>query len=90
MGFGINFSKIEQSKSKTERTNPLAGEPIDKKLQAVGIQEASKVWYDKLAEHKPGGDIRQRFIGKLGNFLRRSLREDKKMSYPGGNGFSLS
>lgn len=89
-GIWNQFLKMEQAKGKTERhTNPLAGEHIDRKLQAVGIQEASKVWYDKLAEHKPGGDIRQRFIGKLGNFLRRSLREDKRMSYPGGNGFSL-
>jgi hypothetical protein len=89
-GIWNQFLKIEQAKAKEEpHANPLAGEPIDRKLQAVGIQEASKVWYDKLAEHKPGGDIRQRFIGKLGNFLRRSLREDKKMSYPGGNGFSL-
>ncbi len=89
-GVWNQFLKMEQAKDKKDRhTNPLAGEPIDRKLQAVGIQEASKVWYDKLAEHKPGGDIRQRFIGKLGNYLRRSLREDKKMSWPGGNGFSL-
>lgn len=89
-GIWNQFLKMEQGKGKEEhRTNPLAGESIDEKLQAVGIQEASKVWYNKLAEHKPGGDIRQRFIGKLGNFLRRSMREDRKMSYPGGNGFSL-
>lgn len=89
-GIWNQFLKMEQAKGEGEpHSNPLAGESIDRKLQAVGIQEASKVWYDKLAEHKPGGDIRQRFIGKLGNFLRRALREDKSMSYPGGNGFSL-
>ncbi|TLD71126.1 hypothetical protein FEM03_09440 [Phragmitibacter flavus] len=90
-GIWNQFLKIEQGKKALgeRQSNPLIGEFIDRKYQALGIQEASKVWYNKLAEHKPGGDIRQRFIGKLGNYLRRSLREDKKMSYPGGNGFSL-
>lgn len=89
-GIWNQFLKMEQAKGEDEQhTKPLTGEFVDKKLQAVGIQEASKVWHDKLAEHKPAGDIRQRFIGKLGIFLRRSLREDKRMSYPGGNGFSL-
>jgi len=89
-GIWNQFLKMEQGKERGEkRSNPLIGESIDRKLQAVGIQDASKVWYNKLAEHKPGGDIRQRFVEKLGNFLRRSLREDKRMSYPGGNGFSM-
>jgi hypothetical protein len=89
-GIWNQFQKMEQAKEQGEpHTNPLVGQAIDEKLQAVGIQEASKVWYNKLAEHKPGGDIRQRFINKLGNFLRRSMREDRKMSYPGGNGFSM-
>lgn len=89
-GIWNQFLKTEQAKDDGEqKTNPFTGDYIDHKLQAVGIQEASKVWYDKLSEHKPGGDIRQRFISKLGIFLRRSLREDKKMSHPGGNGFSL-
>jgi hypothetical protein len=89
-GIWNQFLKSEQAKSKQRpRTDPLGGESIDKKLQAVGIQDASKVWYNKLAEHKPGGDIRQRFISKLGTYLRRVLRDDIRMSYPGANGFSL-
>ncbi|WP_411827520.1 hypothetical protein [Luteolibacter sp. AS25] len=90
-GIWNQFLKMEQGKKVLgeRQSNPLIGESIDKKYQALGIQEASKVWYNKLSEHKPSGDIRQRFIEKLGTYLRRSLREDKRMSYPGGNGFSL-
>jgi hypothetical protein len=66
----------------------LRTEPIPRTTQAVGIQAASAVWHRKLAE-QPGGDIRRRFIDALGKVLRRHMREDRRMSYPGGNGFSL-
>lgn len=88
-GIWDQFLRNEQQLSKEDRTNPLNGQSIEKKLQAAGIQDASRVWYNKLAEHKPEGDIRQRFINQLGVHLRKSLRDDKSMSYPGGNGFSI-
>jgi hypothetical protein len=58
-------------------------------VQNEGIEEASDRWYDKIKE-EPGGDARRRFISVLGNEFRNRLRADKKMSYPGHNGFSLS
>jgi hypothetical protein len=84
-----HFLKEERLKPRAERTNPLNGQAIDKKVQAVAIQNASGVWYRKLAE-QPGGDVRRRFIDVLGKCLRRNLRDDKGMSYPGANGFSLA
>ena len=83
------FLKDERTRPENQRSNPLKGETIDKITQAVGIQNASAIWYRKLAE-QPGGDVRRRFIERLGNFLRKKLREDKSMSHPGGNGFSLA
>lgn len=83
------FLKKERLKAQCDRINPLAGESIDRLTQAAGIQNASAVWYRKLPE-QPGGDIRQRFIERLGNRLRQHLRDDRAMSYPGANGFSVS
>lgn len=59
-------------------------------LQDLGIQQASEYWYRKLRADPNGGDDRHRFVGVLAGELRVSLRNDKRMSYPGANGFSLS
>jgi hypothetical protein len=61
---------------------------IDGEIQSIGILEASTHWYEKISE-RPGGKERKDFIGNLGSFLYKSMTEDKNMSYPGGNGFSL-
>ena len=58
--------------------------------QDVGIQEASPYWFRKIKADPNGGDDRHRFIGVLGTKLRTGLREDRRMSYPGATGFSLS
>lgn len=83
------FLKEQRLLEDDKRSNPLSGDVIGKTTQAVAIQTASAVWHRKLAE-QPGGDIRRRFIDELGKHLRRHLREDKSMSYPGANGFSLA
>ncbi|WP_133499029.1 hypothetical protein [Cognatilysobacter terrigena] len=57
--------------------------------QDLGIQQASEYWYRKLRADSNGGDDRQRFVSAVAFDLRRRMREDKRMSYPGANGFSL-
>jgi hypothetical protein len=58
-------------------------------VQAVGIQETSTVWFDKIGE-EPGGNGRQRFVRVLANLIQKWLSEDNALSNPGRNGFSLS
>ena len=62
---------------------------IDESLQAVGIQEASSHWFEKLSEETEGNK-RQRFVSYVGNFLQHGLVNDLALSYPGRNGFSLN
>ena len=63
---------------------------IPENIQDVGIQEASSYWFRKVKADPNGGDDRHRFIGILGTELRSGLRNDRRMSYPGQTGFSLS
>lgn len=63
---------------------------IDPVVQDMGIQGASAYWFRKVKADPYGGDDRHRFVNVLGSSLRSALREDRKMSYPGANGFSLS
>jgi len=62
---------------------------IEHSVQAVGIQEASTHWYNKLSE-ETGGTTRQRFTSIVGTELERKMYNDDALSYPGRNGFSLS
>lgn len=59
-------------------------------IQDMGIQEASAYWFRKIKADPYGGDDRHRFANVLGSALRNALRDDRNMSYPGANGFSLS
>lgn len=63
---------------------------INPVVQDMGIQEASAYWFRKIKADPHGGDDRHRFVSVLGSSLRSALRDDRKMSYPGANGFSLS
>ena len=67
---------------------PSGGIPVN--VQDVGILEASSYWFRKIKADPNGGDDRHRFIGTLGTELRSGLRKDRRMSYPGATGFSLS
>ena len=60
----------------------------DHAVQNEGIQQASSYWYRKI-RNEQRGDSQLRFVTNLGNRFRKYLREDRKMSYPGFNGFSL-
>ena len=59
-------------------------------IQDLGIQQASEYWFRKLRADPNGGDDRQRFISILASDLRNAMKADKRMSYPGANGFSLA
>lgn len=65
---------------------PAIGQGVS---QDLGIQQASEYWYRKLRADSNGGDDRQRFISVVASDLRRRMREDKRMSYPGATGFAL-
>jgi hypothetical protein len=62
--------------------------PFPKWRQDEGIRAASEVWHSKISS-APNADTVRRLIDELGNRLRRQLRNDKPMSYPGANGISL-
>ena len=67
---------------------PPQGIPVN--IQDVGIHDASSYWFRKIKADPNGGDNRHRFISVLGTELRTGLRNDRRMSYPGATGFSLS
>jgi hypothetical protein len=60
-------------------------------IQARAINSASQKIYEALKRQpgQPAGDVRIRFLDAIVSWLRSSLLEDKAMSYPGRNGFSL-
>lgn len=74
----------------TAEVDEIPPEGIPKNIQDVGIQEASSYWFRKVKADPNGGDDRHRFVGVLGTELRSGLRKDRRMSYPGETGFSLS
>jgi len=61
---------------------------IARVVQTVGIEEASRQRFEQLRE-LPGGAERQRFVETLGRQFRAALLNDRRMSYPGHNGFSV-
>jgi|31_taG_2_1085359.scaffolds.fasta_scaffold01297_2 hypothetical protein len=63
---------------------------IKPSIQAMGIMSASEYWFRKVKAEPKGGDDRHRFVNVVGSYFRDKMREDKRMSYPGANGFSLS
>ncbi len=75
-----------QPDTSDDDTNPLPA--IAPSFQDMGIRQASDYWYEKIREDQ-NGDSRKRFISFLGPLLRKGLRDDKAMSYPGNNGFTL-
>lgn len=60
---------------------------IDPDIQNVGIFEASSYSFENISGLE--GGKRKRFVEFLGNEIYRRMTNDKSMSYPGNNGFSL-
>lgn len=65
---------------------PNIGLPV----QSIAILKASHEWVDMIAEQTGRSAERTRFVKKAAAVLRRKLMDDKKLSYPGANGFSLA
>ena len=83
------WGEYRRSVPKTD-LNETPPEGIPENIQDVGIHEASSYWFRKVKADPNGGDDRHRFIDVLGTELRSGLRNDRRMSYPGQTGFSLS
>lgn len=62
---------------------------FDVVVQSAGIRECSSDWFQSIANAQ-GGKERKTFIRHLGNHFFTTLRDDKAMSYPGRNGFSMT
>ena len=63
---------------------------IDSDVQAIGIFKASDYWLKKITQETGRSGDRFRLVRHIGNVLMRGLYADRKMSYPGHNGFSLA
>ncbi|MXW52055.1 hypothetical protein F4X86_01670 [Candidatus Saccharibacteria bacterium] len=63
---------------------------IDVEVQAIGIFKASAYWLHKVMQESGNSGNRFRLARQIGNTLMRELYADRKMSYPGHNGFSLA
>ena len=64
--------------------------PIDIEIQAIGIFKASDYWLNKITQETGRSGDRFRLAKQIGNVLGRNLHGDRRMSYPGHNGFSLT
>jgi len=82
------FLRSQMGIPEGKRHDPITN-GIPAKIQALGIFTASAYWYQKIGE-QPGGGDRRRFIDLLGRMFYSALIDDRSMSYPGYNGFSLA
>jgi len=57
--------------------------------QSQAIRVVSELWYKKQVEF-PGGARRQAFMRRLSIGIRKKLLDDRSLSNPGHNGFSLT
>ena len=70
--------------------DPESETPISWILQNDGINQASREWRNKVRSEGLLGSDLAAFIDQMANWLRKSMLDDVKMSYPGGNGISLA
>ena len=78
----------------TDGSNSPQGERksiVPKAIQSRAILEASRKVHEALMRQpgQPAGDVRSRFLNEIASWLRSRLLDDKAMSNPGQNGFSL-
>jgi hypothetical protein len=82
------FLRSQMGLAENKRHDPIK-DGIPARVQALGIFTASVYWYQKISE-QPGGGERRRFVDYLGRLFYTTLMEDRSMSYPGHNGFSIT
>lgn len=63
---------------------------IDVDIQATGIYDASRSWAERVIPQGYNGNSRSRVVDHLGTWFAKSLANDRAMSNPGHNGFSLA
>ena len=73
-----------------EERLPTELSEIDPEIQAIGIFKASNYWFEKIPQETGQSGDRFRLARQIGKVLMRGLYADRKMSYPGHNGFSLA
>ena len=73
-----------------EERSPTGLSEIDPEVQAIGIFKASNYWFEKIPQETGQSGDRFRLVRQIGKVLMRGLYADRKMSYPGHNGFSLA
>lgn len=56
--------------------------------QLIGISEASQIWFKKIQVGFEA-DRRSKLITSLGGWFRSRMLRDRRLAYPGHNGFSL-
>ena len=63
---------------------------IDVDVQAIGVFKASEYWLRKITQETGHSGDRYRLVKHIGTAVNRALYNDRKLSYPGFNGFSLA
>ncbi|WP_157778254.1 ORC-CDC6 family AAA ATPase [Massilia violaceinigra] len=63
---------------------------IEPSVQATGIFDASRTWFENVISQGHNGDTRRRLIQMLGIWFSKEMGGDRAMSNPGHNGFSLT
>lgn len=78
-------------RSPESRTYPTGKVPkIEWSIQATGIYDASRTWFENVISRGHNGDTRRRLIQMLGIWFSKEMSNDKAMSNPGHNGISLT
>lgn len=62
---------------------------IDVGVQSSAILRASNSWFEMIYQQSARSSERAKFVKIVGDALRNKLLGDKRMSYPGANGFSV-
>jgi hypothetical protein len=74
----------------TGKTADAAPEfPIRSGIQSIGILKASEYWLNKILQEFGNSGDRFKLVRHLGKEFSREMLNDRKMSYPGHNGFSV-
>ena len=64
--------------------------PIRIDVQTIGVFQAARWWLERIESEYGRGLDRSKFVQKLGEVFSKELARDRKMSYPGHTGFSLT
>jgi hypothetical protein len=90
LGFLSICQLIWDMACQTGKTPDTAPEfPIRAGIQSIAILKASEYWLNKILQEFGNSGDRYKLVRHLGKEFSRAMLDDRKMSYPGHNGFSL-